>query len=66
MMHTKNLAPMAFVANVARLIKFYSSLGFGVGNTFTPPGADAPVLAWLQSGEAQIMVAQANLVQERV
>jgi hypothetical protein len=41
---------MAFVADVRRSIAFYEQLGFSVGNTFTPPEADEPVWAWLDSG----------------
>lgn len=59
-MQTKRLVPMAFVADVARSIAFYSTLGFGVENTFTPPDAEAPVWAWLESGDAQIMVSKAS------
>ena len=59
-MQAKRLVPMAFVADVARSIAFYSTLGFGVGDTFTPPDAEAPVWAWLESGDAQIMVAKAS------
>ena len=59
-MQAKRLVPMAFVADVARSIAFYGKLGFGVENTFTPPDAEAPVWAWLESGDASIMVAKAT------
>jgi hypothetical protein len=51
---------MAFVADVPRSIAYYGALGFGVANTFTPPEADAPVWAWLTSGDAQLMLAKAS------
>ena len=54
------LAPMLPVTNVARAIAFYEGLGFQIGNTHTPEGGDAPVWAWLYSGQAHVMVTQAD------
>jgi hypothetical protein len=59
-MEARQLVPMAFVADVARSAEYYGALGFIVRNTFTPPDSDAPVWAWLTSGEAQLMVAKAS------
>jgi catechol 2,3-dioxygenase-like lactoylglutathione lyase family enzyme len=59
-MKTKQLVPMAFVADVDRSIDFYSKLGFEVGNTFTPEDANKPTWAWLRSDEAQLMLAAAT------
>lgn len=51
---------MVFVAEVERSIAFYGHLGFEVGNTFTQEGATKPAWAWLQCGEAQLMLAAAD------
>jgi hypothetical protein len=59
-LHTRRLVPMAFVADVPRSIGFYGVLGFDIANTFTPPEADAPVWAWLESGDARLMVSKAG------
>jgi catechol 2,3-dioxygenase-like lactoylglutathione lyase family enzyme len=59
-MKTKQLVPMAFVAEVERSISFYRHLGFEVGDTFAPAGATTPSWAWLQSGDAQLMLAKAS------
>jgi hypothetical protein len=59
-LHTRRLVPMAFVADVPLSIGYYGALGFGVENTFTPPEADAPVWAWLESGDARLMVSKAS------
>jgi len=59
-MKTRHLVPMAFVADVERSIEFYSHLGFEVGNTFCADDAPKPTWAWLQSGEAQLMLAAAS------
>ncbi len=59
-MKTRQLVPMAFVADVERSIAFYRHLGFEVGNTFAPEGATKPSWAWLQSGDAQLMLAVAS------
>jgi catechol 2,3-dioxygenase-like lactoylglutathione lyase family enzyme len=59
-MKTRQLVPMAFVADVERSITFYQHLGFEIGNTFAPEGATKPSWAWLQSGDAQLMLAVAS------
>lgn len=59
-MKTRQLVPMAFVADVEHSIAFYRHLGFEVGNTFTAAGASKPSWAWLQSGNAQLMLAAAS------
>jgi catechol 2,3-dioxygenase-like lactoylglutathione lyase family enzyme len=51
---------MIFVADVERSIDFYKHLGFTVGNTFAAEGATKPTWAWLQSGDAQLMLAAAS------
>jgi catechol 2,3-dioxygenase-like lactoylglutathione lyase family enzyme len=56
----RSLSPFAHVASVPRSIAFYQTLGFELGNTFVPPGADEPVWAWLESGDAVLMVAKAD------
>ena len=59
-MKTRALVPMVFVADVERSIEFYRHLGFEVGNTFAAGDATKPTWAWLQSGEAQLMLAAAS------
>ncbi len=59
-MQTRQLVPMVFVAEVERSIRFYEHLGFEVGNTFTQEGATKPTWAWLQCGEASLMLAFAD------
>ncbi len=59
-MKTQSLVPMTSVADVERSIAFYNHLGFEVGNTFAPEGATKPSWAWLQSGDAQLMLSAAN------
>lgn len=59
-MQTRQLVPMAFVADVERSIAFYRHLGFEVGNTFAPDDASKPSWAWLHSGDAQLMLAVAS------
>ena len=51
---------MAFVADVERSIAFYKHLGFEVVNTFAAEGATKATWAWLASGEAQLMLAEAS------
>ena len=51
---------MVSVADVERSIVFYSHLGFEVGNTFACEGETKPSWAWLQSGDAQLMLAATN------
>ena len=57
---TRQLVPMASVADVERSITFYAHLGFEVRNTFTPQDATKLSWAWLQSGFAQLMVSTAS------
>ena len=59
-MQTRQLVPMVFVAKVEGSIEFYRLLGFEVGNTFTQEGATKPTWAWLECGDAQLMLAQAD------
>ncbi|HKG47581.1 MAG TPA: VOC family protein [Pyrinomonadaceae bacterium] len=56
-MKTQKLVPMVYVVDLERSIAFYGLLGFEVGNTFTPEGETKPTWAWLQSGDAQLMLA---------
>ena len=60
MMKTQNLVPMISVRDVERSIAFYRHLGFEVGNTFACEGETKPSWAWLQSGEAQLMLTAAS------
>jgi len=59
-MTTRQLVPMVSVADVERSITFYAHLGFAVGNTFAPQGATKLSWAWLQSGDAQLMLSKAS------
>jgi len=54
------LAPMLPVTDVRRTIRFYEQIGFTVGNTHTPEGAEEPVWAWLFNGPAHVMVNRAD------
>ena len=56
-MITRQLVPLVSVADVEGSIEFYRHLGFEVGNTFVPSDATKPSWAWLQSGDAQLMLA---------
>lgn len=51
---------MVFVTDVEASMGFYRHLGFEVGNTFTEEGATRATWAWLECGEAQLMLAQAD------
>jgi catechol 2,3-dioxygenase-like lactoylglutathione lyase family enzyme len=55
-MKTQSLVPMMSVADVERSIAFYKHLGFEIGNTFACEGETKPSWAWLQSGDAQLML----------
>lgn len=59
-MKTRQLVSMISVAEVERSIEFYKHLGFEVGNTFTPGGTTQFSWAWLESGEAQLMLSRAS------
>jgi predicted enzyme related to lactoylglutathione lyase len=48
---------MLSVADVERSIAFYRHLGFEIGNTFACEGETKPSWAWLQSGDASLMLA---------
>lgn len=54
------LTAMLHVQSVPRSIAFYSTLGFTARSTVMDDGGTAPIWAWLTSGNAQLMVAQAN------
>ena len=47
---------MISVADVERSIAFYGHLGFEVENTFACEGETKPSWAWLQSGDAALML----------
>src|SRR5262245_49795351 len=55
-----SLVPLAHVQSVKRSIEFYRKLGFVEGNTHRPEGQTEPVWAWLKSGGAHLMVAEAH------
>ena len=57
---TKQLVAYAHVADVERSIRFYADLGFRVANSVTPQGGTTLVWAWLESGQANLMVALAS------
>lgn len=59
-MTLSSLVPMAHVRSVRRSIEFYQKLGFVEGNTHTPEGGVEPVWAWLRSGGAHLMLAEAD------
>lgn len=56
-MKSQSLVPMISVADVEQSIAFYRHLGFEAGNTFACEGETKPSWAWLQSGDAQLMLA---------
>jgi catechol 2,3-dioxygenase-like lactoylglutathione lyase family enzyme len=56
----KSLVPLVQVRDLRRSVEFYRTLGFAEGDTHTPEGGRAPVWAWLTSGGAQLMLAQAT------
>jgi predicted enzyme related to lactoylglutathione lyase len=55
----KSVVAMVQVESVERAAEFYGHLGFVIGNTFAPPGAESLSWAWLETPAAQIMVARA-------
>lgn len=57
---TRSLVPFAHVASVERSIGFYADLGFAAANTVVPQGQSAPVWAWLECGQANLMVGVAD------
>jgi hypothetical protein len=56
----RSFVPMAHVKSVPESIRFYRLLGFELRNTFVPPDRSEPVWAWLESGNARLMVAAAD------
>ena len=56
-MKTRSVVPMISVADVERSINFYAHLGFEIENTFACEGETKPSWAWLQSGDAALMLA---------
>jgi len=56
----RSFIPHAFVRDVPTSIAFYERLGFTVGNSFTPDGADAPGWAWLSSERGDLMLGTAR------
>ena len=63
----RSLVPLVHVANLRVSLAFYEKLGFGVCNSFTPPGAEGPVWVYLASCSAQLMLnlADAPVVAEQ-
>lgn len=59
-MQTKQLVALTSVSDVERSVAFYQRLGFEVADQFVPAGATKPSWVWLQSGEAQLMLATAS------
>ncbi|NDD64399.1 MAG: hypothetical protein EBZ36_10525 [Acidobacteria bacterium] len=57
---TRSLVAFAHVADVERSIRFYADLGFTVENSVAPSGESAPVWAWLESGQANLMIGLAS------
>ncbi len=56
----RSVVAMVHVSNVPRSMEFYRKLGFEVGNTFVPEGQSEPSWAWMESGEASLMLARAD------
>jgi predicted enzyme related to lactoylglutathione lyase len=56
----RSFIPHAFVKDVPASIAFYEKLGFRVGNSFTPDGADAPGWCWLSSEKGDLMLGTAT------
>jgi Glyoxalase-like domain len=54
----ENLIPFVHVADIGRSIAFYEALGFGVCETH--PLCGDPAWAQLESGSAQLMLAEAD------
>ncbi|MGH9321732.1 MAG: VOC family protein [Vicinamibacteria bacterium] len=55
-----SLVPMIDVRSLKRSIEFYRKLGLAAVHTHTPEGGVEPVWAWLESGGARLMLAQAG------
>jgi catechol 2,3-dioxygenase-like lactoylglutathione lyase family enzyme len=58
--NTRSLVAFAHVASVERSTAFYADLGFRVLNTVVPKDQTAPVWAWLESDQANLMVGTAS------
>jgi predicted enzyme related to lactoylglutathione lyase len=56
----KSLVPFAHVKSVGRSVAFYQQLGFSLVNELVPEGAAEPTWAYLEAGEAQLMVGLAG------
>ncbi len=56
----RSFIPHAFVADMSASIAFYEKLGFKVGNSFTPDGAEAPGWCWLRSERGDLMLGRAR------
>ena len=56
----RSFVPFLNVQSVPRSIEFYRKFGFEVGNTFDHDGKSETVWAWLETGEARLMVARAS------
>ncbi len=55
----RRIVAMIQVESVEQSAAFYGHLGFKIDNTFLPPGAELLSWAWLESGEAQLMLTRA-------
>lgn len=56
----RNLVALAYVADVARSMAFYESIGFEVGNTHADPGSGEIDWAALEQGNAALMLGKAS------
>ncbi len=56
----RSFVPLLQVQSVPRSIEFYRRLGFEIGNTFDHGGTTETMWAWLETGEARLMVARAG------
>jgi catechol 2,3-dioxygenase-like lactoylglutathione lyase family enzyme len=54
------MVPMAHVQDMLAAIAFYAKLGLEVVNKVAHEGASVPNWVWLQSGRAELMLAQAS------
>lgn len=57
---TRSLVAFAHVADVERSIRFYADLGFKVANSVVPDDSAVPEWAWLESGNANLMIGVAS------
>jgi catechol 2,3-dioxygenase-like lactoylglutathione lyase family enzyme len=56
----KQLVALAYVADVAASMRFYTRLGFEVGNTHADPHSGETVWAALERGSASLMLGKAS------